>query len=138
MDGFYDGIKNDKTDDLQYINSMSLKQNPIVKRLIAVPIFFEIYHFLWAWTEANIHRNPSWKIFVIGITGTKGKTTTIELLNAILEVAGKKTALLSSLRVKVGDKSEKNKLGNSMPGRGYIQKFLDDAVRRNAITPLLK
>jgi len=107
----------------------SFKQNPIVKKLIAVPAFFEIYHFLWAWAGANIHRHPSEKIFVIGITGTKGKTTTIELLNAILEAAGKKTALLSSLRVKIGDASEKNKIGNSMPGRGYIQKFLDDAVR---------
>ena len=36
-------------------------------------------------------------LFVIGVTGTKGKTTTLELINAILENAGKRTALISSL-----------------------------------------
>ena len=106
----------------------SLKQSLAARKLIAIPAIFETYHFLWAWMGAHAHWHPSGKIFVIGITGTKGKTTTLELLNAILEVAGKKTALLSSLRVKIGDVSDKNRLGNSMPGHGYIQKFLDDAV----------
>jgi UDP-N-acetylmuramoyl-L-alanyl-D-glutamate--2,6-diaminopimelate ligase len=88
-----------------------------------------VYHFLWAWTGAHLHGHPSKKLFVIGVTGTKGKTTTLELINAILEAAGKRTALISSLRIKTGDQSEKNKLGNSMPGRGYLQKFLRRATR---------
>ena len=88
-----------------------------------------VYHFLWAWTGAHVHGHPSTRLFVIGVTGTKGKTTTLELINAILEAAGKRTALISSLRVKVGDESKKNTLGNSMPGRGYLQKFLHNAVR---------
>lgn len=88
-----------------------------------------VYHFLWAWTGAHLHSHPSKNLFVIGVTGTKGKTTTLELINAILEAAGKRTALISSLRIKVGDESAKNMIGNSMPGRGYLQKFLRRAVR---------
>lgn len=88
-----------------------------------------VYHFLWAWTGAHLHRHPSKKLFVIGVTGTKGKTTTVELVNAILEAAGKHTALISSLRVKVGDESGKNTMGNTMPGHAYLQKFLRKAVR---------
>lgn len=88
-----------------------------------------VYHFLWAWVGARVHRHPSKKLFVIGVTGTKGKTTTLELINAILEAAGKRTALISSLRVKIGDESRKNDIGNSMPGRGYLQKFLRAATR---------
>ncbi len=86
------------------------------------------YHFLWAWAAHRFHGAPSRKIFVIGVTGTKGKTTTLELLNAMLEAAGKRTALLSSLRVKVGERTEKNPTTNSMPGRSRIQRFLRDAV----------
>jgi UDP-N-acetylmuramoyl-L-alanyl-D-glutamate--2,6-diaminopimelate ligase len=87
------------------------------------------YHFLWAWTGAHLHGHPSKKLFVIGVTGTKGKTTTLELINAILETAGKRTALISSLRVKMGDESKKNMMGNTMPGHAYLQKFLHNAVR---------
>jgi UDP-N-acetylmuramoyl-L-alanyl-D-glutamate--2,6-diaminopimelate ligase len=88
------------------------------------PRIFSVYHLLWAWFGAMRYRYPGGKIFVIGVTGTKGKTTTLELLNAILEAAGKRTALLSSIRDKVADASGKNTMGNSMPGHAYIQKFL--------------
>ena len=116
----------------------SLKQSALAKKLIAIPAVFGTYHFLWAWMGANIHRNPSGNIFVIGVTGTKGKTTTLELLNVILEAAGKTTALLSSLRVKIGGNSEKNKFGNSMPGHGYLQKFLRVAVRAKCTYALIE
>jgi UDP-N-acetylmuramoyl-L-alanyl-D-glutamate--2,6-diaminopimelate ligase len=105
---------------------MSSVKDTLRKKLPAVA---GAYHFLWAWTASKLHRGPSRNIFVIGVTGTKGKTTTLELLNAILEAAGKKTALLSSLRMKIGADAEKNRTGNSMPGRSYIQSFLRRAVR---------
>ncbi len=97
-----------------------------------------LYHFLWAFFGAVFCGFPSRNIFVVGVTGTKGKTTTLELLNAILEAAGKKTALLSSLRVKIGDRSEKNPTGNSMPGRAYIQRFLRKAVRADCQYALIE
>ena len=108
---------------------MNLKDSKLAQAFHDIPGVFSAYHFFWAWFGALLHRSPSGKIFVIGITGTKGKTTTIELLNAILESGGKRTALLGSYRTKIGDESGKNTIGNSMPGRGYIQKFLSRAVR---------
>ena len=106
---------------------MSVKNSPVVQFFYNLPGAARTYHFLWAWASAKVHKYPSQKVFVIGVTGTKGKTTTLELINAILEAAGKRTALLSSLRIKIGDDKKKNDTGNSMPGHGFIQKFLREA-----------
>lgn len=85
------------------------------------------YHFLLSWLGNLIYRRPSRKIFVVGVTGTKGKSTVLELINAILETAGHKTALLSSVRIKI-DKESKINQGNTMPGRLAIKRFLRKAV----------
>jgi len=91
-------------------------------------IFRSTYHYLLAKIGSIIYRHPSNKLFVVGVTGTKGKSTVIELINAILEGAGKRTALLSSVRMKMGRESRLNLTGMSMPGRFAIQRFLSEAV----------
>lgn len=87
-----------------------------------------IYHLALAWLGNLLYRNPSRKLFVLGVTGTKGKSTVLELVNAILETAGKKTAISSSVRVKIAADSYKNTSGNTMPGRFFLQRFLRRAV----------
>ena len=116
----------------------TIKNSRIVQFFYNIPGVSRTYHFVWAWATAKIHRHPSRKIFVIGVTGTKGKTTTLELINAILEAAGKRTALLSSLRMKIGDEAGKNKTGNSMPGHGFIQKFLRRAREKQCTYALIE
>lgn len=91
--------------------------------------FFQpAYHFLLAATGTAIHRFPSRHIYVIGVTGTKGKSSTCEFVNAVLEAAGKKTAILSTIRFKVDEKSRANKYKMTMPGRFFTQEFLREAV----------
>ena len=106
-----------------------IKRFPLVSFFYKIPGLAQLYHFILAFFGAIIYGFPSRNIFVIGVTGTKGKTTTLELINAILEEAGKKTALLSSLRIKIDKKSEKNIFENTMPGRFFIQRFLNKAVK---------
>ncbi|HEY4504360.1 MAG TPA: Mur ligase family protein [Candidatus Paceibacterota bacterium] len=76
------------------------------------------YHYLLALLAGLIYRFPAWQIKVIAVTGTKGKTTVCELLGFILNEAGYKTAVSSTLR------SER-----STPGRFAMQKFLRRTVR---------
>ncbi len=87
-----------------------------------------VYHYLLALIGAVVYRFPSKKIKVVAVTGTKGKTSTAEFVNAVLEGAGKKTALLGTLRFKIGDESLPNMRKMTVPGRMFIQKFLRKAV----------
>ena len=92
--------------------------------------FFQpVYHYGMTLAGAIIYGFPAKKLYIVGITGTKGKTSTSEIVNAILEHAGKKTALSNGIRFKIGDKSRLNKFKMSMPGRFFMQKFLHDAVK---------
>ena len=112
-------------------NSTVEKILNFVKRLIPRKLFKKIqpiYHYMLALLSALIYRFPSRNIKVVVVTGTKGKTSTAEIINAILEEAGYKTALAGTLRFKVGDQEERNLFKMTMPGRFFIQNFLRRAV----------
>ena len=57
--------------------------------------------------SCNYYKNPSKKFKLIGITGTKGKTTTSYMIKEILEKAGKKVGLIGTLETYVNGKSIK-------------------------------
>jgi len=102
------------------------------KKIIPKPIFefFQpAYHLLWPILGVVLYRFPSKKIKIVGVTGTKGKTSTTEFINGILEASGQKTAVLNTIRFKVGDNSRPNLFKMSMPGRLFVQKFIADAVK---------
>ena len=88
-----------------------------------------VYHYCWSALGALWYRNPSAHIKVVGVTGTKGKSTVVSLLDHIYTSAGYNTAVLSSVFVKVGNTRMPNRTGNTMPGRMYIQHFLSQAVK---------
>ena len=90
------------------------------------------YHFLLVSLGAVFYRFPAKKIKIIGITGTNGKSTVVEMTSKILEEAGCKTASLSSIKFKIGNKQWPNELRMTMPGRLTLQKFLRQAVNEKS------
>lgn len=105
-----------------------------IKKIIPKKVFtfFQpAYHYSLALIGALLYRFPSRKIKVVAVTGTKGKTSTVELVNAILEEAGFVTALAGTLRFKIRDESKPNMLKMTVPGRFFIQKFLRQAVNKH-------
>ena len=48
---------------------------------------------------SEYYKNPSSKLKIVGVTGTKGKTTTCHLIHHILTQNGKKTGLISTISV---------------------------------------
>lgn len=87
-----------------------------------------LYHYLLALSAAVIFDFPSKELKIVAVTGTKGKSTTVELVNAILEAAGFTTAVLGTIRFKVAELSTANTFKMTVPGRFFVQKFLRDAV----------
>jgi UDP-N-acetylmuramoyl-L-alanyl-D-glutamate--2,6-diaminopimelate ligase len=106
----------------------------ILRSLIPKRLFVALqphYHGTLATLSALRYRFPAKKLYVIGVTGTKGKSTVTEIITAILEEAGYAVALSNSIRFKVADESEPNLYKMSMPGRSFMQQFLARAVRED-------
>src|SRR3989339_702002 len=102
------------------------------RKIIPKPVFefFQpAYHLTLAYLAALVYGFPSRKIRVIGVTGTKGKSSTVYFLSRILEGAGYKTAAISTIQFKIAEKEWPNSLKMTMPGRFAIQSFLAKAVK---------
>ena len=100
---------------------------PIIKKFIPAWLI-RLYHFKLAFLSALVYRFPSQKLIVIGVTGTKGKSTTVALIHQVLAGSGVKVASLSSVAFKIGDEEIPNILKMTMPGRFFVQRFLRRAV----------
>ena len=86
------------------------------------------YHYALAIGAVIFYRFPSRRMNVILVTGTKGKTTTTEILYSIFSKAGHRVALLNGLRFKTPSSEVANKTKLTTPGRGFVQSFLRKAL----------
>lgn len=72
--------------------------------LIGVTVIkVEDSRYACAFVAANYYGNPASKLKTIGITGTKGKTTTTYMCKSILEHAGYKVGLIGTIETIIGD-----------------------------------
>ncbi|MES2225472.1 MAG: UDP-N-acetylmuramyl-tripeptide synthetase [Patescibacteria group bacterium] len=82
------------------------------------------YHRVLAFLLAFSYGFPARGLTVIGVTGTKGKSSVSDMLFTVLRHAGYAAAVAGTIRFAINDESEPNLYKMTMPGRGFIHSFL--------------
>lgn len=90
-----------------------------------------LYHLKKAILANVFFAFPARKIVVIGVTGTNGKTTTVQMIAKVLEATGKKVAVCSTINFKIGEKQKINKTKFTTGSAWALQKFIKKAVNEN-------
>ena len=81
-----------------------------------------------AWLSAAWHGYPARRMTVIGVTGTDGKTTTVNLLYHILRAAGLQVGMVSTVNAVIGNDIHDTGLHVTTPGAPDMQRFLAQMV----------
>ena len=87
--------------------------------------------------SCNLYDNPSKKFKLIGITGTKGKTTTTFMTKALLESHGLKVGLIGSIAVYIGDKKLED-TDRTTPESVEIQKHFAQMAEENVDVAIIE
>ena len=86
--------------------------------------------------SAAFYDFPAKKLTTIGVTGTKGKTTTTYLIRSILEQAGHKVGLIGTIEVIIGQ--EHIKANNTTPESTLLQEYLCKMVENGCDTVVME
>lgn len=99
-----------------------------IKKLIPERLISS-YHFCLAALAAFYYGFPSKKMMVIGITGTKGKTSAANFIWSVLNAAGFRAGLVGTANIKIDDVETLNKYHMTMPGRFILQGLLKKMIK---------
>jgi UDP-N-acetylmuramoyl-L-alanyl-D-glutamate--2,6-diaminopimelate ligase len=91
-----------------------------------------------AYASAAFYGHPSRKLTMIGVTGTDGKTTTVNLLYHILKAAGLNAGLISTVNAVIGDQVLDTGLHVTTPEAMDTQRYLSHMVEGGATHAVLE
>ena len=92
--------------------------------------------YTMAFISAAYFGHPAEKLKTIGITGTKGKTTTTYLIRSMLENAGHKVGLIGTIEVIIGD--EHIHAENTTPESYNLQEYMARMVEAGCDTVVME
>ena len=92
--------------------------------------------YAMAFISAAYFDYPAEKLKIIGITGTKGKTTTTYLVKSILENAGRKVGLVGTIEVIIG--REHIPAANTTPESYVLQSYFAQMVKAGLDTVVME
>lgn len=92
--------------------------------------------YAMALISAAYYDHPAEKLKVIGITGTKGKTTTTYMVKSILENAGHKVGLIGTIEAIIGDKTIP--ANNTTPESMTVQRYFYEMLQAGCDTVVME
>ena len=98
-----------------------------LRRCVPEPLI-GAYHYGLARLAAFLYGHPSEKLIVVGVTGTNGKSTTVQFIGRLLESAGERVGWTTTASFKVADREWVNDKKMTMLGRFQTQKLLREMV----------
>ncbi|HID92288.1 TPA: UDP-N-acetylmuramyl-tripeptide synthetase [Candidatus Peregrinibacteria bacterium] len=102
---------------------MLKKIKSLVKNIISEKLLLK-YHGINNFFASIVYGNPSKKMKVIGITGTKGKSTAANFIWAVLQKNEIKTGVIGTANIRIGNNEFLNTSHMTMPGAMEMQKLL--------------
>ena len=82
--------------------------------------------------------NPARDLRIIAVTGTNGKTTTVNFLNEILKEAGYRTAMFSTANIEIAGEQTVNDTNSTTATVARLQKFFRDAKKADVEFALIE
>ena len=108
--------------------------------LAAVPgvtvVKVESSRYAMALMSGNLFGNPSRKMTMIGVTGTKGKTTTTHMIKSVLEAAGRKVGMIGTNGIYYMGKHKDT--ANTTPESYELQKTFREFLDAGCDTALME
>ncbi|RZB33740.1 MAG: murE/murF fusion protein [Desulfobacteraceae bacterium Eth-SRB2] len=105
--------------------SAIVTQKPVAKKSIIIEV--KNTRKALAAISDRFYSNPSKKLYVIGITGTNGKTTTAFIIEHLLSEAGIKVGVIGTLNYRYSGKTFQNPM--TTPESYDLQKILSDMLK---------
>ncbi len=104
------------------------KLKKLIRGLISESAIIK-YHYAKASLAAFLYGHPARHMVVIGITGTKGKTSTANFIWSVLDAGNFRTGLIGTANIRIGNVERMNPYHMTMPGPFITQKILRDMQR---------